>query len=143
MLKIKIDLPRVAVSMALVNGYIKAYNDVFTGKHDIVVLINGHNCEITTTHFVDYFRSELKRFDTIKQIIVSQGPPQLLQIGESMTYTGLDFTAMVDTLNKNIQRIEEHEGVYVSVTYEVKDIELLAIALLERGFRLETAEIES
>lgn len=143
MLKVNINLPRVAVSTALVNGYIKAFNDVFTSKHDVVVLINGHDCEITTVHFVDYFRSELKRFDAIKQIIVSQGPPQLLQIGESMSYTGLDFTVMVDTLTKNIQRVEEHEGVYVSVTYEVKDIELLAIALLERGFKLETEEIES
>lgn len=144
MQKITFNLPRVAVATTLIDSYIEKHQDLLEDeKQEVVAIINGRNCVITTKFFTDYFRSELKRHKTIKTILVQFGPDQLQEIAQtSTTYKITDFYAMVDTIQKNVEQVMDSVGEYISIKNEVKDVELLALALLERGFTLGTASKE-
>jgi hypothetical protein len=133
---ITIKLPRIAVATGLANSLVEQHHDTLV-KGNVVLIINGHDCEISTRFFVDYFNALIMKYSGI-EIIQFQGPPELAGIGSFYNeISGIDFNILVDTIKSNIKTNIDSVGEYVSVTYEIPDIELFAINLLKRGFKLD------
>jgi hypothetical protein len=134
---VTIKLPRVAVATSLASSLIEKHHKEFTNGN-VILIVDGHDCEITTPFFVDYFTSLIIKYPGIIEVIQHHGPAELKGVGDFHSeISGIDFNIMVDTLKSNMEKNIESIGEYVSITYEVSDIETLAIILLKRGFKLD------
>lgn len=137
---ITLKLPNIAVSLALADILIKNNFLSFNLKEEIVVIIDVRDCEITNKYFLDYLISQIKKYSQVKSIIRrGDGPPAVKEIDANVdiSYSALDFEILIDTLANNMTAELKSVGEYCSLKYTVPSLENLAIALLQRGFKLD------